>query len=91
MKHLILVLALVACANTKPEEANRAAAEYVTRIPGATSFECAKQDTNSDGYCSCTVFRKDADPLSIECGCERWCIWNCARGCKYTPFKGGKQ
>ena len=86
----IVCMALVACARTKPEEANKAAAEYIKRVPGATGYECAATDSDDNGYCSCTVFRGEQDPMAIECGCERWCIWNCARGCKYVPFAGPK-
>lgn len=90
MKRLAFAIALFAgCQCSAPEEARKSAGEYIHKIPGATSVECADRDTNDDGYCSCTVFRGSADPLPIECGCERFCIWNCARGCKYVPFAGG--
>lgn len=29
--------------------------------------ECTTYDTDGDGYVSCTVFRKDKDPVAIEC------------------------
>lgn len=87
MRNLIAcVLFIAACAKTNPEAAKSAMAEYVTHFPDVTSWECADVDSDGDGYCSCTAFRKDgAEPYQIQCGCERLCIWNCARGCKYVP------
>lgn len=91
MKRLVFLLAMLGgCQCSAPEEARKSATAYMLNIPDATRVECADRDTNHDGYCSCTVFRGSAEPLPIECGCERFCIWNCARGCKYVPFAGGK-
>lgn len=83
---IVIVMALAGCNRTNVDAANAAAEEFVKKIEGATGFECAQQDTDGDGYVSCTVFRKGADPLLIECGSERFCV-NCARGCKYTQLK----
>ena len=87
---IILVLLLSACDRTDHEAANRAAQEYMTHIPHATSVECADQDTDGDGYVTCTVFRGDLEPMPIQCGSEKYC-YNCARGCKYVPFYGGSK
>lgn len=87
----LLTLVPSSCANSKPERAEAAAREFSTHIEDATGTACAQRDTDNDGYCSCTVFRKDHDPMRIDCGCERWCIFNCATGCKVVQgVKGVK-
>lgn len=90
----ILIILACACARTDPAAAPAAAADYIKHIPGATGYECAATDSDGDGYCSCTVFRGSDEPMQIQCGCERICIWNCARGCKYVPsvkIQGGRR
>lgn len=83
MHRFIIATALIAaCANSKPEIAEKSARDFATHIDDSTGIECAQRDTDSDGYCACTVFRRDHDPLRIDCGCERFCVVNCARGCK---------
>jgi hypothetical protein len=83
---IAVIMALAGCNHTNTDAANASAEEFVKKIDGATGFDCANQDTDRNGYVACTVFRKDADPLLIECGSERFCV-NCARGCKYTQLK----
>lgn len=90
MKTIALILALCAfpaCDTTDHAAANQSAKEFMSNIPGATGVQCADQDTDNDGYVSCTIFRGSADPLPIQCGSQKYCI-NCSRGCKYIPFKG---
>lgn len=86
-----IVMALLTGCRTDMGEANRAAAEYVKKIPHSVGWECANIDSDGNGYVACTVFRAEGEPLAIECGSERFCIWNCARGCKYLPFAGSKR
>lgn len=85
LKTLLIGVLIASCANTDPAAATSGAAEYVKHIPNATGVECAQTDSDGDGYCSCTVFRGAEEPMQIQCGCERICVWNCARGCKYVP------
>lgn len=89
MNRLILLFALACCSRTDTAKANSSAHEYMRDVPGATGAQCADTDSDGDGYVSCTIFRGSADPLPIQCGSEKWCVWNCASGCKYTPFLGG--
>lgn len=80
----IAVLLLTACRTTNKEAADRAAREFIRNFPNATGVSCADQDTDRDGYVTCTVFRGNLEPETIQCGSETYCI-NCARGCKYVP------
>ncbi len=64
------------------EKAVKAANEYKANIPGATGVSCVATDSDKDGYCSCTIFRGESDPLAVECGCQSWCWINCTAGCK---------
>lgn len=64
------------------DAAQQAADEFKDNVPGAINAVCVAQDSDNDGYCSCTVFRKEGlDPMALECGCETACI-RCSRGCK---------
>lgn len=86
------LLAIAGC-RSDPAAARKSASEFVRHIPGQTGFECAETDSDGDGYCSCTVFRGDLEPMQIQCGCQNLCVWNCASGCKYTPtikVQGGR-
>lgn len=73
---------MIGCSASVPEEAKKSASEFVQNTPNATSFSCASVDSDGDGYCACTVFMRDSSPFRIDCGCQRFCVWNCARGCK---------
>jgi hypothetical protein len=86
MRHILLVIALAACSHADADKAKREAQDFMQHIDGATSVECNDTDSDGDGYVSCTVFRKGDDPLPISCGAEKWCVANCATGCKYTPL-----
>jgi len=85
---IVLIIAAVllpncTCSRSDPAKAEKAAQKFQQQLPGATGFVCAKVDTDGDGYCSCTFFRgEDKDPIRADCGCERWCLFNCASGCK---------
>jgi len=80
-----MIMALMAsCVRTDTEAANRAVKEFQQNFPDATGSTCAATDTDGDGYCSCTIFRGKEVPLQVQCGCEKFCIWNCAVGCKYV-------
>jgi prepilin-type N-terminal cleavage/methylation domain-containing protein len=71
------------------QKAEAEAKKFAENVPGATGkVTCSKKDTDRDGYCGCTVFRKEQVPLAIDCGCEKHCL-NCAEGCKMVnPGKG---
>lgn len=45
-------------------------------------IECVNTDSDNDGYVTCTVFRQDRDPYSIQCAARK--EW---RGCKITTPK----
>ena len=83
----ILLIALSACRTTNSDVANESAREFIRSLPNTTAVTCAETDSDGDGYVTCTVFRGVGEPLPIECGSERFCIWNCKRGCKYVPIK----
>lgn len=82
---LVLVLLFSGCSRTDAEAANQSALQFTQHIEGQTGVVCAESDSDRDGYVSCTVFRGKDEPLQIQCGSEKWCVWNCARGCKYQP------
>lgn len=50
------------------ELATKEATKYAAHLPGVTSIECNRYDTDADGYVTCTLFRGDTKPLQIECG-----------------------
>lgn len=79
---LALTLAAAACTRTDAAAADRAAKEFMTNIPEASGFSCTRVDADGDGYCTCTIFRGVQPPMSIQCGCTRFCVWNCPEGCK---------
>lgn len=82
---LVSLIAVAACTQTDPQVANESAKEFARNIPNSTGTNCVNSDSDGDGYCSCSVFRNgEPVPLTIQCGCERFCIWNCARGCKFV-------
>lgn len=84
-KILMLLIVSASCSNADPQEAQRLAEQFAQHVDGATSVLCNDTDSDQDGYISCTVFRKDQDPLSLQCGAEKVCGCNCAHGCKYMP------
>lgn len=69
MKKLLLAsLLAAACQNVDSDKVDAYAKEYATHFPGSTGVECAKSDTDGDGYVTCTVFMGSDDPISIQCG-----------------------
>lgn len=88
MKKLLASLTLlVACSTADIGRARKYAEDFAKNVDGATGVDCNDSDSDNDGYVSCTVFRKGMDPLPLSCGAERFCVFNCASGCKVTPFK----
>jgi hypothetical protein len=82
----LLALALIGCARVDIDEVRHEASDYARNLPGTTNVVCADADSDGDGYVSCTVFRGSGDPIAIQCGAERYCLFNCAHGCKYMPI-----
>lgn len=80
---MFLALVVPACAKADPEKAEAAAREFAQNYPDFSgNVACTKADTDGDGYVTCTAFMKNGDEKRLECGAERFCIFNCARGCK---------
>ena len=49
-------------------EAERSAKAWAAQLGGeVTGVNCTRNDTDGDGYVSCTIFRKDKDPISVDC------------------------
>lgn len=82
-----LIIAVAACSHADADKALKEAKDFAKNIDNATGVTCNDSDSDGDGYVSCTVFRKGADPLAISCGAENWCVTNCAKGCKVTPIR----
>lgn len=60
------------------------AMEFAKKMGGeVTGVVCVAQDTDGDGYVSCTVFRKDRDPFAIECASQ----FTYNQGCKMPKMK----
>lgn len=60
------------------------AMSFACKMDGKTpqGVECVNADSDNDGYVTCTVFRVDRDPYSIQCAVRLG--W---RGCKPTVPK----
>jgi len=98
MKHLMVAMVamgLLAGCDPDWERAERDAKEFAAKIPGATrEVSCAKGDSDGDGYCSCTVFMDDGSLQNIDCGCEKYALWNKKEGCKVVDavkFQGERR
>lgn len=64
------------------QRAEQDAKEFCKNIPGwEGNLQCAKKDSDNDGYCGCTCFLPTGERVKLDCGCERYSINN-ARGCK---------
>lgn len=93
MKKLLITLTLLSCRQPSDyRAAEKSAHEFIQHIDNAKDVSCTQVDTDNDGYCTCTVFRKDGlEPMSIQCGCapEPQGCWSSppARGCKITQPK----
>jgi hypothetical protein len=59
---IAIVLLLTACVSKS--EAEHSVRRFADHTPGATGFECGG---NEGGYRYCTIWRKDASPLSLRC------------------------
>ena len=66
------------------QKAERSAKEFAAKLPGSTGdVECTKNDTDGDGYCSCSAFMKEKPIVTLDCDCRPYCLWgNCQGGCK---------
>lgn len=90
MRYLALALFLFACDakhvdRRLPEDFAR---QFAGEIPGSTGrVQCMDRDTDGDGYCSCSVFMKDAPPVAVECGCDSWQVLFPPDGCRMAQFK----
>jgi Tfp pilus assembly protein FimT len=83
---VVAVAGMGSCA-VDPDKAQEAADEFKQNIPGATNAVCVATDSDGDGYCSCTVFRKEGmEPVALDCGCETMCL-RCSEGCKMAMPK----
>lgn len=75
-------------------KAQKAAEQFASQVPGATGkASCTHTDSDGDGYCACTVFRKDGSVLRVDCGCEKYCLI-CTEGCKVVEgvkVQGGRK
>lgn len=81
---LCAVFAFTACDRTDEQAAEKSAIEYSQNIEGATGkVSCTADDSDGDGYVSCSIFVKGESPVNVQCGAEKYCF-NCARGCKYV-------
>lgn len=87
-----LLLCLTACSSY--HDPMPAAQAFAKHIPGSSGVTCMDQDTDGDGYCSCTVFRSGLennaqarDPVGISCGCGRNSeTMRMAEGCKMAAL-----
>jgi hypothetical protein len=77
---VLATLALVGC-EADWKKAEQYARGYAAKVPGSTGeVSCMKMDSDGDGYCRCNIFMLKAPPISVECGCERFCLL-CKEGC----------
>lgn len=93
---LALCLLLSACyVEYDWKAAEQSAKMFAAKMPGTTGeVECARIDSDGDGYCSCTAFMKESEPRQLDCGCPnkaagKGCSKAQATGCKpFNPLKG---
>ena len=96
MLEIVSAIALLtACSTVKPEVAKKAAREWAANVGEVRSVTCTGSDSDGDGYISCTAFFVDPSikPIRLDCGAERFCVANCARGCKEAEavkIQGGR-
>ncbi len=72
--HVLVVIGVVLIAGVSFSQcakgngdAHRDALQWASQISDATQVTCTERDTDGDGYISCTVFRREMDPIFIEC------------------------
>lgn len=79
---LAIVVVIGTCIATRVQKSYVSkdyAQEFSKQLDGVvTGTDCVDRDTDGDGYVTCTVFRKDKDPLSILCAAK----WSLNKGCK---------
>jgi hypothetical protein len=77
---LVMALSVAACDRNKADT-EREAAAWAKGLPGlVTGVDCMKVDSDDDGYVTCTVFREDHEPFSIQCAKEKR-----NSGCRLPP------
>lgn len=94
MRAAIAVAVLLVCAAASSDEGCHTmrslrdietdAAGFALKMDGKAprGVECVNIDSDDDGYVTCTVFRVDRDPYSIQCAARAG--WE---GCKPTIVK----
>jgi hypothetical protein len=92
MKNTITFLSialLLSCGVGKAPESAKSFADR--RFEGHKGVECMTEDTDDDGYVSCTIFLPD-DAVAIECATEKWHSDGCGRnsGCRLSMGKGAR-
>ncbi len=86
MKKILILILLASCdakecqEPAEPEPGPEDYAIAFARQMGEQNpnVTCVTMDTDHDGYVSCTIFRKERDPLPVECA-TKW-TWN--KGCR---------
>jgi len=63
----------------------QSAHQFSKKIEDIADINCVAQDSDSDGYCSCSLIKKDGSVISLECGCRQKFY-----GCKLATFKVGE-
>lgn len=70
MKFALLVFLVfgISC-GTDPDVSEDRARAFAQRanFTDISSTDCQRYDTDDNGYVSCTIFRKDHDPVGVEC------------------------
>lgn len=83
-----LLLTLTACPNwtgAHKDEAQAQAQVYAKEMGyDVTNTSCVRQDTDNDGYVSCTLKLSSGDVLNVECAGA----WNLNSGCREPKLKG---
>ncbi len=92
MKTLIKLLALsliISCGIGKAGDSAKSFADR--RFPDNKGIECMTDDTDDDGYVSCTIFMPD-EAIPIECATEQWHSDGCGRnsGCRMAMGKSAR-
>jgi hypothetical protein len=74
---IIIVFSLPSCGNGDAEDH---ALTYARKLgPGYSSLGCVAEDSDNDGYVSCTIRHPDGDRSGIQCATG---IGSCNSGCK---------
>lgn len=75
----LLALAVVLFSCTGVDGSKRRAADWaqMANIRDVSTISCQSQDSDDNGYVSCTVFRLDHDPVDLECPSWDTCNSEC--------------